>query len=611
MNLAVQQLGRTEISGGMTRPSVRKRLSVLLLSDDSRGHANTVLDHIAGFTQFSSHDVRTFNPRGLTNSRCLDLSEFDVVVIHYSLFVLSDHYLAPAFRDKLRRFQGLKVQFVQDEHRWVHDMTAMMQDLGIHVVFTLLPPTQVLKVYGEDRLPGVVKVHSLAGYVPDRLVGVETPPSDRRPIDIGYRGRTLPVWLGRLSQEKVWIGQGVLERAEKYRLRCDIAWAEVDRIYGKRWEQFLGSCKATLGTESGASITDFDGSIEKRTKDYLAEHPDADFHQVSKALLEPYEGNVCVNVISPRIFEAAALRTALILFPGEYSGIVQPWVHYIPLAKDFSNMDEVVEKLRDAKFLRAMTETAYADLVVSGRYSYQSFVRDFDAVVAKYGRVSRRGRLVRYRLSRVERPLAVAAMNAQQVAEPFWLLPAAFLKGCIALKLLVSTCGGRKILFEYLVNRDYRSSGRLGQLLRDVLKLAIVGKAQTGVRTAHGRFYVLVRFDRDTGQLLFVSRQVTRRDSDGFERPPSTGNEGGPEACWSELESAVREGRLQAIVWNHSELGGRINYNLNNLMPFRGLSVGVGEYDLHRFHALEELAQRFPKQTWDLLASNLRAGHKR
>jgi len=76
------------------------RLRVLLLCDDWSGHASTVLEHIGAFTRLSRHDVRSFNPRGLRDSVALDLDEFDVVVIHYSLILSNDNYVAPAFRDK-------------------------------------------------------------------------------------------------------------------------------------------------------------------------------------------------------------------------------------------------------------------------------------------------------------------------------------------------------------------------------------------------------------------------------------------------------------------------------------------------------------------------------
>ena len=120
-------------------PAHRKRLSILLLCDDRPGNANTILDHIDAFRRLSRHKVRTFNPRSMRRSVALDLDEFDVVVIHYSLVLISDRYVAPHFRDKLRRFRGLKVQFLQDEYRWVDRTTAVSRELGIDLLFTAAP----------------------------------------------------------------------------------------------------------------------------------------------------------------------------------------------------------------------------------------------------------------------------------------------------------------------------------------------------------------------------------------------------------------------------------------------------------------------------------------
>ena len=107
-------------------------LSVLLLADDDAAHANTILEHIDALTTLSRHHVVTFNPRGTSGSVALDLDEFDVVVMHYSLVTINDGYLAPSFRAKLRRFGGLKVQMIQDDYRWVHEFWAMIRELGHH-----------------------------------------------------------------------------------------------------------------------------------------------------------------------------------------------------------------------------------------------------------------------------------------------------------------------------------------------------------------------------------------------------------------------------------------------------------------------------------------------
>jgi len=399
------------------------KLRILLLCDKNKNHADTVLQHIAAFTDLSEHNVYIFNPLWLKNSRSLDLDEFDVVVIHYSLILIADHFLAPTLREKIRHFRGLKIQFIQDDYRWINQMTAMMRYIGIHILFTLVPQDEISKIWTEERLPRVTKLTTLAGYVP--RIDVQPPPLKSRSLDVGYRGRTIPYWIGKITQDKVWIGQGFMQHAQRYKLRCNIAWHEEDRIYGKNWVRFICSCRAVLGTESGSTITDFDGSVEKGVKDYLAKHPQADFWQVYNQILKPYEGNVNIVVISPRIFEAIALRTGLILFEGEYSDIVQPWIHYIPLKKDFSNMDEVVEKLRDDNFMNTMISRAYTDIVASKKYSYKSFIEQFDQVVARYAKPYAKSGKTRYHLAQIERKLSLLYPPYQITTREFhgkWVL---------------------------------------------------------------------------------------------------------------------------------------------------------------------------------------------
>jgi hypothetical protein len=85
-----------------------------------------------------------------------------------------------------------------------------------------------------------------------------------------------------------------------------------------------------------------------------------------------------MNQISPRIFEAIGCGTLLILFEGEYSGILRPNLHYVPLKKDFSNLKSVISILRNEQKCKAITEQAYRDIIESGKYSYQTFIRNFD-----------------------------------------------------------------------------------------------------------------------------------------------------------------------------------------------------------------------------------------
>src|SRR4029079_18531680 len=95
---------------------------------------------------------------------------FHGVIIHYSRVACSDDYLSPATRQRLAAFAGLKAIFIQDEYRHVDRTVAAMREIGVHVLFTIVPEREIDHVYPTDRLPGVVKVPTLTGYVPETLV---------------------------------------------------------------------------------------------------------------------------------------------------------------------------------------------------------------------------------------------------------------------------------------------------------------------------------------------------------------------------------------------------------------------------------------------------------
>ena len=136
-----------------------------------------------------------------------------------------------------------------------------------------------------------------------------------------------------------------------------------------------------MGPPSGASIVDYDGSVETAVRSYLEEHPQAPFLEVQEAVLGPYEDSILIDVVSPRIFEAAALRTVMILFEGGYSGVVDLDRHAIRLERDLSNFEDVLAVLRPPARLDAISAAAHDAIVASGRYTLRGFVAEFDGVV--------------------------------------------------------------------------------------------------------------------------------------------------------------------------------------------------------------------------------------
>jgi hypothetical protein len=546
-------------------------LSILLLCDDRSSHAPNVLEHIRAFPRFSRHRFDLFDPRSIARSRFLRMDDYDVVVVHYTVPL----YLSEWFREQIAAFGGLKAQFLQDEYRQVDAAAAQMRELGIDLLFSSAPADAVPSVYGP-RLPGVDILPTLTGFVPAELDGRTRPPLKSRQLDVVYRGRSIPFWLGRLGQDKALIGQGFLARAGSTGLRCDIAWTEADRIYGEEWYRFLGSARSTLGTESGASIVDFDGTLQARTDAYLAAHPGASFDEVEREILGPFEGNAVIEAISPRVFEAAALGTAMVNFPGRYSDVIEPWVHYVPLEKDFSNFEKVVSAIRDESLLEGLVQRAHADLVASGRYSLQSFVQGFDREIEARVQPGRR----RPR-SRVAGGLNRWLRSIEHLGSPSRVAEMPFVASqrTQATRRAVRRLIGRFPEIEALAGADH-DAGR-EKLLHDLERLAAASAAHLRELRFLGRpFDVRLELGDQGRRLTLVG---TREAAQSAPERSEIGDR---------VESAIREQRLEEIVWNNSEVGSLTFMTV----PIASLDIGYHVTgSTHRFTALIELAQRDPE----------------
>ena len=76
----------------------------------------------------------------------------------------------------------------------------------------------------------------------------------------------------------------------------------------------------------------------------------------------------------PRLFEAAIARSCQILTPGNYAGALKAGEHYIALAPDCSNADEVYEQMQDQSANQARIEACYRALVDDPKFRYRNFV---------------------------------------------------------------------------------------------------------------------------------------------------------------------------------------------------------------------------------------------
>ena len=365
-----------------------KNLNILVLYDDTFTHIKPIQEHLSAFSKHSRHryfyfpvraDGQLFEPYKNDWPTSWNFDDYDAVVWHYCLRAAHEDNIDPSVVQQLAQYDGLKILFIQDDYDTTLTTWKWIEQVGIQLVMTCIPAYGIPYAF-PDWKPGTVEfLQTLTGFVPEDDMDRFVVPMEDRLLHLAYRGRTLPYRYGSLGREKYLIGVRMKEMAAERGVPADIAVDDAGRIYGDDWYRFTASARATLGSETGSHVFDFDGSVAALSEQMQSEGvPYDDFFNEHLAELETH---VRMNQVSPRIFEAVRLKTALVCFEGEYSGAILPDEHYIPLKKDFSNADEVFAKLENVELLKAMTERAYRDVIESDKWSHAAFIRRFDGIV--------------------------------------------------------------------------------------------------------------------------------------------------------------------------------------------------------------------------------------
>ncbi|MRS11736.1 MAG: hypothetical protein EG823_01530 [Actinobacteria bacterium] len=356
------------------------RILVVHESSALRLHA-TIEDHLASFRDHAvGHDVEYLNA-ALHIPRSIRRAKYALIVFHYTFLA---RRVSPRYFNWLcdrvsflRDSAATKVIVPQDEQNRGDLLCRFINDFGVSHVFSCAGPIDWPRIYREIDAHQVGFDTVLTGYVSERTdARIQRMADDirERSIAIGYRARDLLPCLGRHARLKGDLGRAFLAEAPRHGVTVDISLDPTDRIDGDAWFAFLLRCRYTIGVEGGASILDYDGSLEAATREYMQADPGASFEEIEAACFPGAEGSLELRAISPRHLEACMTRTCQVLVDGEYGSVLRPHEHYIPLRADMSNMADVLDTIARDDLREAMVERAYRDVVESGEWSYQRFV---------------------------------------------------------------------------------------------------------------------------------------------------------------------------------------------------------------------------------------------
>ena len=501
----------------------------------------TTAQHLDAVTNVPGAEVLSYNaahgvPRWLGRLR------FDAVVLHTTYLCLRWHRWFEAHRERsawLGKLDALKIALPQDEYHHAHTLDEWLDELGVTVVGSVLDDTHRSELY--PRLSGKAAFYEvLTGYIDDAAAEASRPRQQllsERPYDVVYRARHLPYWLGSHGQLKHRIGEEVAARAGAHDLHCDISTRPQEVVLGSAWLDLLASGRATIGAESGSSTLDRRGELGEQVAEVLERDPDLSFEQLA-AQMPPGWDDYRFFAISPRHLEAVVTKTAQLLVEGRYSGALEAGRHYLPIRRDLSNLDDVLEQARDPAVLAEIADRAYEEVYATGRYSFRRMSETIAGMVEEHA-PERGPRRPGFGLAR---PLAgLQAELGRVVTEPVAnvLRVGADRPGelAAAMRLVLTESRLRRLLVDYAGSTQARENISPRVVLADLFCLGAMSRADG--------FHVTAELDPERRRVLLTS--VTE---DGAASPSA-----------QELERALADGAWE-FLWDHSRVGGEIEYPL-------------------------------------------------
>lgn len=292
----------------------------------------------------------------------------EAIVLLHSVFS-NACYLTGRLLDAIAAMPHPKAYFIGNEYKLMPEKMAFAERLALALLVSQSSSPAVHREY-RDRLGCAVAGIPNTGL--DSSVFFPSRPVSERPIDLGFRSADAPLYLG--HRERHDLAEYFQAHAGRLGLIVDTSLDSARRFAEPEWAEFLNRCKGQLGTEAGGEYFELDDRTRCGVNRFLEERPDAGLEEIRRRFFsEPRP--LTLRILSGRNVEAAGTRTVQMLFEGHYDGYLQPDVHYIPLKKDFSNVDEAIGKFRDAPFRETIVENAYQ--LVRNELTYDRLLERF------------------------------------------------------------------------------------------------------------------------------------------------------------------------------------------------------------------------------------------
>ena len=309
----------------------------------------------------AGNEVRAFQP---------DLIVYDATALAIRQLPTARPRLDRLIAD-LEPLTAVRIAAPLDEFLANGDLNQLLVQARVDRVYSPAPEAVWPTLYPAMSARGAV-APMLTAYIDDALQrrARRYSPPGQRPIWLGYRTCEADPRFGSIGRLKSEIGSRAAEWATARGLPHDVRGSGDGVKLGDDWMRFLRDTRVTVGVEGGADVLDIDGGL-------AAAHQDASVAWSPS----PTSARLGLRALSPRHLEAAACGTGQVLVRGNYSGVLEPGIHYVPVDPDLGDLDNGLNACLDDEVLQARIEAARRDLVVSDRYTWRRKLRDIRSEV--------------------------------------------------------------------------------------------------------------------------------------------------------------------------------------------------------------------------------------
>ncbi|HEY1259678.1 MAG TPA: glycosyltransferase [Stellaceae bacterium] len=385
------------------------RIGTVVLSVQYSTRSSYYRDWLDAFEASPLFAATSFNlfRAGQRHAAARAVGTAELVVALHSCSADTMRFILP-LAEALKARHGRFLMLVGNEYNlpWsrMAEKRAFLRQVGADFVGTQLPRDAGEWLYADTGAAVLALPHAL-----NERVFRPGPPDLQRHIDIGGRSARYPVFVGDADRNRVY--ELFARLGPEAGLAVDIdTGARLDRA---GWSNFLGDCRATIGTEAGSWYLERDDRTALAIRAFIGERnrrmtikADGALHAATRRL--PYRlkerlkgllkwsplgheafdlppdsaaeietrffgperrAPVYSKCISSRNFDAAGTGTCQILVRGRYNDIFTADEHYIPLEPDLADVGHAIERFRNPAERGRVAEAAYA--LVHDHHTYR------------------------------------------------------------------------------------------------------------------------------------------------------------------------------------------------------------------------------------------------